>query len=150
MQALAGLAGEEIGEQLALDEIGDQQGNRYPLAGDRFAGMVLDGNGAMAQLVQLARIQTRHPVTWISLWIKQLDGALDRGVPFAHQENLPFPAPAELLDDLVFARQQAPGPDIELLDGRCIHLSSCHADKSNATGEVTETVFRTNPRSAAR
>ena len=111
-QAPAGLALEETGEQLALDKLGDQQRDRHAAVGDGLPGVVLDGDRAVAQLVEFACVEIRGGVPGVALWIKQLDCPFD----IRDQVDLALPAAADRFYYLILARQNAPRLYVETVD----------------------------------
>jgi hypothetical protein len=112
------LPAEEIREELPLDVFGDQHRNRSPSQEDGFLGVIVDDDGAVAELVKLPGVEFRGLVAQVAMREEELRRALDAGALLADPIHLAFPASSEAGNDFVFAGERAPGDEMERLDGQ--------------------------------
>src|SRR3569832_483532 len=75
VEALARLACEDMAEQLALNELGDQEKKKHTTIIDLVLRVVLDHDRALPQLVQLFRVKQRGLVALVAVWKEKLGGA---------------------------------------------------------------------------
>jgi hypothetical protein len=108
----AGLAGEEVAEQLAAHEVGDEKGDRRAADRDRLLRAVLHQDGAVAQLVQFLRVDRRDAAQRIDVRVEKLRRALDAGGALTQGIDLALADAAERGNDLVFFGQNTTGLEI--------------------------------------
>src|SRR3569832_423225 len=103
VEALAGLAGEEMAEQLALDELGDQEGDGHAAVIDLVLRVVLDHDRALPQLVQLFRVKQRGLVALVAVRKEKLGGKLDARGILAYEIDIADTPRAQKGDDFIIA-----------------------------------------------
>ena len=114
--APAGLALEELGQQLALHVVGDQHGDGEALVLDRLLGVVLDQDRALPQLVQLLGVEAHGAVGLVALGEEELGRPFDAGRALLHQVDLALPAAAQAAVHHVLAGQLGAGLEVEGMD----------------------------------
>ncbi len=117
-EALARLPVEKLAEQLAFDVFRHQEGDGAAAEGDGLLGLILDDDGAGAQLVEFFGVPDQDAVVGIALGKEKLGGALDPGGALANLVDFAFPATAQAGDDLVLACQGTPAVKAEGVDAQ--------------------------------
>lgn len=123
MQPSPGLTLEKVGEELSLDVLRDQHGDRSAPDEDRLFRVVVDDDGAVAELVELPGVELRRLVPQVPMGKEELRRALDARAPLSNPVDLALPAAPEAGDDLVLAGEGTPGNEIERFDGQRTILS---------------------------
>src|SRR5690606_3084172 len=87
---------EQIREHLSVSKLGKQEGNRLVLIEDLLLRDVLNNDGAMPQLVQLAGIELESPVVRIAMRKKELCRPVDAGHDLPNTKDFTFPTTTQL------------------------------------------------------
>src|SRR3569832_457872 len=106
VEALARLACEEMAEQLAHNELGDQEGDGHAAIIDLVLRVVLDHDRALPQLVQLFRVKQRGLVALVAVWKEKLGGALAARGELAYEIDLTHPPHTQKKDDNIMAARR--------------------------------------------
>jgi hypothetical protein len=122
MQPSAGLTLEKVGEELSLDVLRDQHGDRSAPDEDRLFRVVVDDDGAVAELVELPGVELRRLVPQVPVGKEELRRALDAGASLSNPVDLALPAAPQAGNDFVFSGEGAPWNEIERFDGQRIIL----------------------------
>ena len=107
VQALAAGGLEEVGQQLAIDILGDETGNWLTADGDGLGVVVLNDHWALTQLLQGPGVTAGDTVGGIGLRKEDLRGARQFGANLCDFIDLTFDAAAEQGLDSVFAAKHA-------------------------------------------
>jgi hypothetical protein len=119
----AGLPREEVGEELSLDVLRDQHGNRRAPDEDRLFRVVVDDDRAVAELVELSGVELRRLVAQVAMGKEELGRSLDPGALLSNPVDLALPAAPEAGNDFVFPSERTPGNEIERFDSQRAILS---------------------------
>src|SRR5690606_2664552 len=124
LQALPRLAPHEVAELLAFHVLRDEYRDGHAPPDQLLARVVLDDDGAVPELVQLARVELRGTVAAVALREEELRCALDARGALHDLVDLSLPAHAEELHDLVLATDDPARLQVEAVDadgGGAVH-----------------------------
>ena len=110
------MSGEKLREDFAFDKLRDQINDFVFFKVDCVGQVVLNENGKLLELVQLACIHPRCLATAIAVGKEELPRALDARADLAKLVNLGLPAAAKTLDDAIALADLLAGLKVERLD----------------------------------
>ena len=116
VEAATALALDEILEQLALDELGDEEGDLAVAMAQRFGVVVARDDRAFGQALDLLGVALERSIVAVAVRVEDLGGAGDTGPQLADAVGLAFPASTEEGLDPVAPGEHAPGRKLEGVD----------------------------------